>query len=79
VTSFEGAMTGAKLVCMVPSALGTVWFDFHPDAITISRQAQTSYRPSASANGGRPGGASASIFQARPARPSRSATPCSPA
>jgi nucleoid-associated protein YgaU len=63
VTSLEGAMTGAKLVCMVPSALGTVWFDFHPDAITISRQAQTSYRPSASANGGRPGGASASIFQ----------------
>lgn len=63
MTSVEGAMTGAKLVCLVPSALGTVWFDFHPNDITMSRQAQMGFRPSASANGPSPGGASASIFQ----------------
>lgn len=63
MTSLEGAMTGAKLVCLNPSALGTVWFDFHPDKIQISRGVQTSFRPSASTNGGRPGGGSGSIFQ----------------
>jgi nucleoid-associated protein YgaU len=63
MTSLEGAMTGAKLVCMVPSALGTVWFDFHPYDIVISRTAASSFRPSSSANGPKPAGGSGSIFQ----------------
>ncbi len=63
MTSLEGAMTGAKLVCMNPTALGTVWFDFHPNDITMSRSAQKSFRPSSSANGPKPAGGSGSIFQ----------------
>lgn len=63
MTSVEGAMTGAKLVCLNPAALGTVWFDFHPDKIQMSRGVQTSFRPSASANGPKPAGGSGSIFQ----------------
>ncbi len=63
MADLEGAMTGAKLVCLMPTALGTVWFDFHPDAITFSRSAASTSRPSASSNSGRPAGASPSIFQ----------------
>jgi nucleoid-associated protein YgaU len=63
MADLEGALTGAKLVCLVPSAAGTVWFDFHPEAISMTRTAMTTSRPSASANSGRPGGASPSIFQ----------------
>jgi nucleoid-associated protein YgaU len=63
MTSLEGAMTGAKLICLVPGAQGTVWFDFHPNDITITRTANTSFRPTASRNGGSPGGGSGSIFQ----------------
>jgi nucleoid-associated protein YgaU len=53
----------AKLVCLMPGALGTVWFDFHPDSITFQRRALTVSRPTASSNGGSPAGASPSIFQ----------------
>jgi nucleoid-associated protein YgaU len=63
MTSVEGALTGAKLVCLNPTALGTVWFDFHPEKIQMQRNSQASFRPSASANGPRPGGGSGSIFQ----------------
>ncbi|HEX4701575.1 MAG TPA: hypothetical protein VH352_05545 [Pseudonocardiaceae bacterium] len=63
MADLEGAMTGAKLVCLVPTALGTVWFDFHPDAITMSRQVQMGSRPSASSHSGSPAGASPSIFR----------------
>ncbi|HEX4722133.1 MAG TPA: hypothetical protein VH333_06430 [Pseudonocardiaceae bacterium] len=63
MTSLEGAMTGAKLVCINPSALGTVWFDFHPEKIQMQRGVNTSFRPSASSNSGSPAGGSGSIFQ----------------
>jgi nucleoid-associated protein YgaU len=55
----------AMLRSLIPP--GLVTFDFNPDTITITRQANLSNRPNASANGGTPGGASPSIFRRAPA------------
>ena len=47
---------------------GVVTFDFNPDKVVVTRQANTTNRPSSSSNGGFPRGASPSIF--RGAKPS---------
>jgi hypothetical protein len=47
---------------------GVVTFDFNPDKVVVSRQANTTNRPSSSSNGGVPAGASPTIF--RGAKPS---------
>jgi nucleoid-associated protein YgaU len=60
------ASTPAILRSLMPP--GLVIFDFNPDQVVISRQANTTNRPSASSNGGSPAGSSASVFRgARPA------------
>jgi nucleoid-associated protein YgaU len=54
-------MALASLTSMMPPAV--VKFDLNPEQILVTRQSSSTSRPNASANGGTPAGASASIFK----------------
>ncbi|HEY2672858.1 MAG TPA: hypothetical protein VGJ07_21130 [Rugosimonospora sp.] len=61
-----GARVPAILRSLMPP--GLVTFDFNPEKVVVSRQANVTARPSSSSNSGSPAGSSPSIFRgARPA------------